>query len=209
MIEVMRFINHPVNSNCFVVFNRNWKDCIVIDPGSEDSAHLLEFLKHKKFNPVYIVLTHHHFDHIWGLENLKKHYPDAYIVCSEDCHKRIVDRKQNLSLYFNQIGFDAPGADIVIHGHTHLEFHTESVALYISRGHSESSIIIKIGDNLFTGDNLIFNETTVLKLPTSSKSDFLTTLERIKSFKGHNLIVRGGHGSDFLLDDYDILKAIK
>lgn len=208
-MEVVKFINNPVASNCYVLIEEGLSDCIVIDPGSEDSSELMSFLEKHRLNPLYILLTHHHFDHIWGVECLKKEYPDSKVICSEACDKLMVSKNRNLSLYYNTIGFESPGADISVGVDTVFDFHGIPFEFHIAKGHSSSSVLIKIECNLFTGDNLIFNEATVLKLPTSSRTDFLKTIDLLESFKNQNLIVRGGHGDCFDLDNYDIIKAIK
>ena len=48
-----------------------------------DEDSLLHYLKSKKLNPVAIVLTHGHFDHVAGLCSLKKAFPDIPIAIHE------------------------------------------------------------------------------------------------------------------------------
>ncbi|MFT3710460.1 MAG: MBL fold metallo-hydrolase [Archangium sp.] len=53
-------------------------ECVVIDPGSPDDAEVdrlvtfLEQLKPEGLKPIAIVLTHHHGDHLGGVEHLVK-----------------------------------------------------------------------------------------------------------------------------------------
>ena len=85
MLQVKQIINTPIDSNCFVIYDKEKGDnCIIVDPGSEDNSHLYELLKSEELNPQYIVLTHEHFDHCWGVNQLveKYHLP---IVCSQLC----------------------------------------------------------------------------------------------------------------------------
>ncbi len=45
--------------------------CIVVDPG--DSAPVLEYLQRESLQLAAIILTHHHFDHMGGVDKLLSH----------------------------------------------------------------------------------------------------------------------------------------
>ena len=46
--------------------NDDAKDCLIIDTGL-DAAPLVKFLQENELNPVAVVLTHGHADHIIGV----------------------------------------------------------------------------------------------------------------------------------------------
>ena len=48
------------------------KTCAVVDPGDADPV--LEVLEQQGLNLSYIMLTHHHHDHVGGVNKLLKHY---------------------------------------------------------------------------------------------------------------------------------------
>lgn len=202
--------NQPINSNCFVIFdNEQGNQCIIIDPGTEYDLDLYSYLNENSLNPQYIILTHHHFDHIWGVARLKQLYPHVQIVCNLECSQMIVDRKKNCSLYYNQKGFVCPSADITLSKMAgHLSICNHAISFSNAPGHSSSSILIKIDNYLFTGDTLIKDEKTVLKLPTSSRDELILTLKKIATFKRYGVTVYAGHGAPFELDNYDLDKAL-
>jgi hydroxyacylglutathione hydrolase len=55
----------------------NNKNCIVVDPG--DANPVIETLERKSLGLLAILITHHHADHIGGVSELKKKYPDIKI----------------------------------------------------------------------------------------------------------------------------------
>ena len=62
------FIFNELETRCSLI----WDDkgnCAIIDPGYKDAEKkdLVAFIESKKLNPVCIMLTHGHFDHIYGL----------------------------------------------------------------------------------------------------------------------------------------------
>jgi hydroxyacylglutathione hydrolase len=103
-ILVERILNKPIDSNSFVIYTKENKSCILIDPGTEDSADLIFFIENNNLQPEFIFLTHEHFDHIWGVNKLKDIY-NSRIVCSGDCASKIVDIKKNMSVFYNHILF--------------------------------------------------------------------------------------------------------
>ena len=75
-------------------------------------------------------------------------------------------------------------------------------------GHSPASICFLIETNLFTGDTLLFNQKTILKVPKGSRKDLEESINFLSSLKGYCLRVYPGHGDDFEMDSYDLGKAL-
>jgi glyoxylase-like metal-dependent hydrolase (beta-lactamase superfamily II) len=197
-IIVERILNKPVDSNSFVIYTKANNSCIVIDPGTEDCDTLIEFIKRMSLHPEYIFLTHEHFDHIWGVNKIKDTY-NCKIVCSKDCSDRIIDSKKNMSLFYNQIGFVTYPADISIKDtNFHLEWNEIKIEFISTKGHSDASICILIDNNLFTGDTIIKNSKTVVKLPGGSKSKLIESISILNNkFLGKRILIQSGHGESF------------
>ena len=68
MLTVQRFTFNPVQENTYVVYNEKGQ-CCIIDPGcyfaSEETA-LKNFIDENQLQPVYLLNTHCHLDHIFG-----------------------------------------------------------------------------------------------------------------------------------------------
>lgn len=64
------------------------KKCFVVDPAacalSNDEDKILKYLEKNKTECAGIVLTHSHFDHILGVQNLKSAFPNAKIFIHKD-----------------------------------------------------------------------------------------------------------------------------
>lgn len=84
MLIVHRIVNQPITSNCYVVYDKaDGNECFIVDPGSKNEKELLDYLGQEKLEPKFII-THEHFDHCWGVNQLVDHY-HIPIVCSELC----------------------------------------------------------------------------------------------------------------------------
>jgi hypothetical protein len=58
----------PLDTNCYIL-NNNGK-VIIIDPGDEEDKIINEV----NGEVVGIIITHHHFDHVGAMEEIKKYY---------------------------------------------------------------------------------------------------------------------------------------
>ncbi|WP_312183467.1 hydroxyacylglutathione hydrolase [Pantoea sp. CTOTU46764] len=66
--------------------------CLIVDPG--EAQPVLDKIRANHWQPVAILLTHHHHDHVGGVDELLQHYPDLMVFgpqeTSDKGAKRIV-----------------------------------------------------------------------------------------------------------------------
>jgi glyoxylase-like metal-dependent hydrolase (beta-lactamase superfamily II) len=77
MLHTRIFQFNPLGTNCTVLWADGSPSCTVVDPGmsSDDGEReLLDFFAGKGITPDAILLTHGHFDHVWGVERLLARY---------------------------------------------------------------------------------------------------------------------------------------
>ena len=201
-LEIKRIVNEPIDSNCYILFDKDISDsCIIVDPGSEKCDGLEVIIEELALKPEYIILTHEHFDHCWSVNNLKEIYPKINLVCSKICSDTIQNERLNYSHYFCHPSFSISPADIAIESPTfELKWNYKIIHFEEARGHSDSGIIFSVETALFTGDTLIKNVATVTKYKTGSKLELGKTLNRLKLKKGKGYVVYPGHGDIFNLD---------
>ena len=78
MLHTRIFQFNPLGTNCMVTWADGSRTCTVVDPGmssDEGEKELLGFLASEGIVPDAILLTHGHFDHVWGVERLMAKYP--------------------------------------------------------------------------------------------------------------------------------------
>lgn len=61
----------PLGVNCYIVGDENTREVLVIDPGGH-ARELLKTIENLRAKVTGIVLTHAHFDHVMGVEMLKR-----------------------------------------------------------------------------------------------------------------------------------------
>lgn len=78
MLHSRIFPFNPLGTNCVVLWDGEGLSCAIVDPGmsSPDGARqLLGFLSSHHLVPEAILLTHGHFDHVWGVARVLEHFP--------------------------------------------------------------------------------------------------------------------------------------
>jgi glyoxylase-like metal-dependent hydrolase (beta-lactamase superfamily II) len=136
-----------------------------------------------------VLLTHVHYDHIYGLNRLMKIMPDCVIYTNDFGQKSLTDPKRNFSRYHTDIDdfiFEHPEKVVVVGEGDKIElFEGVYTDVYYTPGHDESCLCYEVEENLFTGDAYIPGVKTVTTFPHSSKKNAMESDLRI------SLIARG------------------
>lgn len=213
-IVIHRFGGAVIDSNTYLlVFG---KDKIVIDPN--DNTDLYEYIAHNE--RVYVLLTHEHFDHIYGLNELRK-YCTCTVICSDDCSKNIQSDISNFSktaqvlldfhykLYPNEQKMDykvepfiCSAADVTFENSYSFELEGHTFSFIKSPGHSKGSVLIILDDKyLFSGDSLL-PIPVITRFPGGSTKDYWShTVPLLECFKEKISTVFPGHGEPGSMDD--------
>ena len=145
-----------MQTNCYVLEKED-STCLIFDPGSEGEK-LIEFLREKDLNPVGIVLTHAHFDHIGAVDVIRDEYRIPVYV-----HKNEKDwlttPSLNLSEHMKVGKIQVQEADVLINEEQELTIGGFTFQVLETPGHSPGSItlyfaeagIAVVGDALFKG----------------------------------------------------------
>ena len=200
-MEIKTFVNNPVPSNCFLIIKD--EHVIVVDPGSKDCSELITYIKSKKFIVDYIILTHDHFDHVWGADKLRGEF-DAPIVCSGICKNKlsIPQNYFNLLYYEDNTYFKIDNIEFIILDNSSIEWMNEKILFITTPGHSKGSICFSIGRFLFTGDTILKGfKPLILKRHEGSWIEFRNSIKKIFSCYSNDTKVFPGHGDSFLLGE--------
>lgn len=200
--DIVRFVNYPVSSNAYVIVDRTRLSCIVIDPGSKNPCEIDNYIKQNRLLLDYIILTHEHFDHCWGVNKLLENR-DTKLISTQLCSEWI---KIPLN-YFNKLYYDSnefysiDHVDIIVENiGMHLQWNETLIEFIEAKGHTDKSICILINGIVFTGDTIIKDTKPVLKKKYgASMEDLKKTISHIYSTLPPQTLVLSGHGMPFRL----------
>ena len=109
------------NYSYLIIDKNNLKACVV-DPG--EASPVINFVEKKKLKLLYILNTHHHYDHVGGNLELKRKYNSKVIGFKED-KKRIpgIDILVEDNQIWNEDNFEAKIYHVPGHTSGHIAFH--------------------------------------------------------------------------------------
>ncbi|VEC00595.1 Hydroxyacylglutathione hydrolase [Cedecea lapagei] len=72
--------------NYIWVLNNEQGKCVIVDPG--DAAPVLKAIEENGWQPEAILLTHHHADHVGGVQQLRDRYPNIEVYGPEETRQK-------------------------------------------------------------------------------------------------------------------------
>ncbi len=146
-------------------------------------------------NTKAVLLTHAHFDHIYGLNKLLSISPKTIVYTNNPGKDMLLDVKKNMSFYHGTpYSFEHPERIIIIEDGAKVDLGSQLFAKAIfTPGHSPSCITWQVNDNLFTGDSYIPGIKTVTNLPGGNKSEAESSLQLILDLESVGNTVYPGH----------------
>lgn len=180
----------PMEANCYILYNPDKREGLIIDPGAEGS-HLIKFIKQEKISINYIVNTHGHPDHIGANRKIKEHTNAPILIHQYDA-PMLAKSGSVLSLIF-PLESSSPPADTFIKDGDLIECAGMKLKVLHTPGHTPGGISLLIDDSIFTGDTLFSGSIGRSDLPGGSPQVLLNSIKKILSLN-ENLIIYPGHG---------------
>ena len=180
-------------TNTYFIYKESTKEAIVVDPADKGDL-IYDKLTNAGLTVKAIILTHGHFDHIWGVEKLKSLSGAKVYACEEekDC---LVNLKKNLSG-----AYDRPCeivADVYLKdGEKFTECGIELELLH-TPGHTEGGCCyyIKEAGFLISGDTLFQESVGRTDFPTGSMSTLVRSIKDKLLVLPDDTKVYPGHGA--------------
>lgn len=203
MLKVERFVNELMSSNCYIIMDEALEHCICIDPASEKSEREINLIEGNGLMLDYILLTHEHTDHTWGVNSLLGKYPSAKVVCSELCKEALPrEAKAYFQFYYDDpnYSYNVERVDYTTEDlNWHLEWVGHNIKFIATPGHSPGSVCIAIDDVVFGGDTLMPFKPFIKKRNGGSKEQFQESVMKMVGLFNEDTLVYPGHGDALTL----------
>ena len=196
---VETFVNGKWRQNCYLVLNEN-RRALIIDPGS-DANGISEMIEKSSAQPVAIINTHAHYDHIGAVVDLQEKYgipfylhgADAKLMKQANIYKILFESKSSIRVPAFGEDLSVLSGDLALDGF--------EVRVVPSPGHTPGSVCLLVGNDLFSGDTLLPGAPGRTDLPGGDKKKLAETLVSLRELDPAHL-VHPGHGKPFLLGQF-------
>lgn len=173
-------------ANCYIVFDEETRDAVVLDPGG-DADDIYKALKQFGATVKYIVLTHGHFDHTEGVEELKS-IVGAPVAIGEEDNKMFLKGEK----YYGPL--PQGGADILLKNGDTLKFGGHTMKVISTPGHTPGGICLLVENDIFTGDTLFAGSIGRTDLAGGNYDTIMQSLKSKLMTLSDTVAVHPGHG---------------
>ena len=201
-LAIRMMVLGPVQTNCFFLINEDTKEVLVIDP-ADHAQKIIEWMKSENLKPVAILLTHGHFDHIMGVEGIRKEY-GIPVYASRDEVDVLAKPQLNVSTMMG--AYLSMKADELFCDGDVLELAGMKLKVISTPGHTIGSVCFYIEEEkvLISGDTLFEASVGRTDFPTGSSRQLIESIKTRLFILPDDTSVFPGHGGTTSIG-YEIL----
>jgi hydroxyacylglutathione hydrolase len=188
---VQQIVHQVFTSNNFILSSEKENEIWLVDIGN--FYGVIENIPNNS-NVKGVFITHYHYDHIYGINELIEKYPNCKVYAAAHTIEGLYSDKMNLSFYHE--------SPIIFKGNSTVEikendkiplFENIQLEVFETPGHNTGCLTFKVNNYLFTGDSYIPNIDVVTKLKGGNKEANVLSLLKINSLISPQTIICPGH----------------
>lgn len=192
MVQLKEIVNDIFNSKAYLIQYDQSQDVYLVDCG--DMGPIVKCCKENGTVIKGVFITHTHFDHIYGLNELIDYFPSCIVYVSRESEAALFSDRLNFSRYHEK--------SFVFHGNkVNILKDRDKIELWknlyleviATPGHDKGCLCYKIGYYFFTGDAFIPGIKTVTTLRGGNKEDNERSLAKIQALLSVDTKVCAGH----------------
>ena len=198
-------------TNTYLLYDERSKEAALFDVGGPIDK-LESIIKEKELDLKYIFITHCHWDHVYGVPDIKKKYPDAKICFSKEEYDEtkkyaqwetmldpaLVAEIKKSPAIVKMANFDYSligEPEIVLKDDQVLKLGDLEIRTFLTPGHSRGSVCFYTENVLFSGDVLFYRKVGRTDLGDSGEpEEIVKSVRRLYSLLPGKTIVYPGHG---------------
>ena len=182
----------PVGANCYIFGDDAAREVFVIDPGDEPDR-ILQALRQLGARPVALVNTHGHFDHIQGVEAVRRETGAPFWIHEAEA-EILTHGPARAKMLFGLDLPPSPAPDRWLVEGDRLRVGGLTLTVRHTPGHSPGGVCL-LGDGLvFTGDTLFAGSIGRADLPGADMATLLASIARVLLPLPDETVCYPGHG---------------
>ncbi len=200
MIGIEKIVVGQLRANCYLVYDKTTKGCVIIDPGDE-ADFITQKITDLNLIPKLAVATHAHFDHIQAAVELKLAYKIPFLLHKAD--EVLLRHYRKSAIRFTMLDpGPAPIPDGYLKRNIDLRFKIYDLRIIHTPGHTPGGICLysKTDNALFSGDSIFANgEVGRTDFAYCNKRDLDKSIKKILSLPKETVIYPG-HGEETTIE---------
>ena len=172
---------------------------MIVDPGDEPER-ILRFIKDINATPTRIVVTHTHFDHVLGVDGVRKATKASFLIHPDDL-PMLQSMQSRVRLF---MGFEVPPppkVDGYLKDRDSLKVGDATISVLHTPGHSPGSISLSGDGYVLTGDALFNQSIGRTDLPGGDLKTLMHSIRKRLFKLDDETIVYPGHGPETTIGD--------
>ncbi len=196
MLQVKSFVFSPIEENTYLLYNES-KSCAIIDPGCylDNEKYVLEaFIMQNELNPIRLLNTHCHLDHVFGNKFVAENY--GLTLELHEKEKLVLEFAPVSGLGYNMPFDNYQGELIFLNEGDKITMGDDELEVLFTPGHSPGSICFycRKQDFIVSGDVLFQNSIGRTDLPGGNHQALLNNIRQKLFTLPDQTIVYSGHG---------------
>lgn len=191
-IKIGRLTLGVCQTNCYFLYREGQKEVVFVDPADKGDS-IYEALQEKGFVVAGILLTHGHFDHIWGAEKLRE-LSGAQIYALDAEEALCLDAGLNVSKMAGRACTVQP--DVLVKDGEEITVAGICCKVIATPGHTGGSCCYYVAEAgfLVSGDTLFQESVGRTDFPTGSMSEIVRSIKEKLFCLPPDTKVYPGHG---------------
>ncbi len=166
-------------TNCYILKIDDKE--LIIDPGEG----AFEWIKQNVSNPVAILNTHGHFDHVWDNQKTKAAFNIPIYIAEDDA----------FMLTGDIFGFNMPPSepDFLVKPDDTIDANGIKIKFWHFSGHTPGCSVLEVENTMFSGDFVFKGSIGRVDFPYSSPEDMKKSMNKFLEIE-ENMTIYPGHG---------------
>jgi hydroxyacylglutathione hydrolase len=176
-MKIKRIIGGNLESNGYVIYDKEQGECFIVDPGY-NGEKFLKLVEELGLTLKGILLTHHHYDHVGGVDKIK-----GVTGC------RVYIHRADSDMYKKH-------ADVLLENGDKLLVGDEEIKVLNTPGHTRGSVCFYAEKSklAFTGDTIFNVDLGRTDMADGSPTDMEYSIRDIIDLWNNQITIYPGHG---------------
>ncbi|MGN0144331.1 MAG: MBL fold metallo-hydrolase [Clostridium sp.] len=172
------------SANCYILVDEDTKECAIIDAGGD--AEIIESVISKmNGKPKYVLLTHGHFDHVGGVEEICEKYKIPFYISRTD--EEYMEKDDSVFGTLPKASAYLKEGDIIKLGNY-------DIKVIETPGHTKGGLCFFVDGKVFTGDTLFQGSVGRTDFIGGDMSEIISSIKNKLLPLGDDVEVYPGHG---------------